>query len=261
MEIAKYSGKRCKVMLFFIGLTFISFAQGYAKDTKNLALLDLNFKVFPIDRTLIEGLYYQTDADSAEVSEVFFRARQRSREHAYRGSQTILFYEKSGADDGITPVLSTVASVVLPADIKEPLLFFVKSFESGGKSGRKYHVITIEDNQDDFPFGNFRVLNASGANLVGKVGTQRVTLGFEASKPWQIRNLFIQNQKWVNVTFIVNIHDNNQLVYANQLRFEPKSRAVLVIRPPRRQNSARVTTYLLEDFEPPASEKTESNRL
>ena len=257
MEIAQSSGKRHAVMLLFIGLTSICLTSSYAKDTKNPALLDLNFKVFPIDRTLIEGLYYRADADSAELNDVSFRARQRSREHPYRGSKTIFFYENSVADDGIRPVPSKVASVVLPADIKEPLLFFVKSFEKSGKSGRKYHVIAIEDSQDDFPFGHLRVLNASGANLVGKVGTQMIELGFEASKPWQISNLYIRDQAWINVAFIVDIQDNNQVVYANQLRFEPKSRAVFVMRPPRRQNSARVTTYLLEDFEPLAKEKRE----
>jgi hypothetical protein len=261
MEIAQNSGKRWKRMLVFIGLPFLCLTQSHAKDTENPARLDLNFTVFPIDRTLIEGLYYLADADSTEISEVSFSARHRSRQHPYRGSETIFFYENSVADDGITPIRSIVASVVLPADIKEPLLFFIKGLKNGGNSGRKYHVIAIEDCTDDFPFGHFRVLNASGANLVGKVGTQRVSLGFKASKPLRISKLFRRDEKWVNVDFYVNIKDKNEVVYANQLRFEPKSRSVLVLRPPRRQNSARVMTYLLEDFEPPASKKTKSNSL
>lgn len=234
-------------------------AYSDAQVTEDSVRLDLDFKVFPIDRTLIEGLYYMADADSSEVNEVSFRARHRSRPHPYRGSETILFYENSLAEDGITPIRSTVASVVLPSDIREPLLFFVRGNETGEESGRKYHVIAIEDSPSVFPFGHFRVLNASGANLVGKVGSQRVALGFEASKPWRISNLFRRDQKWVNVAFFVNIQDNNEVVYANQLRFEPKSRSVLVVRPPRRQNSARVMTYLLEDFEPPPSEQTNTS--
>lgn len=258
MEIAENSGKRWKRMLLFIGLPFLCLARGYAKDAENPTRLDLNFKVFPIERTLIEGLYYRAEADSTEVNEVSFRARSRSRQHPYRGSETIFFYENSVADDGMTTIRKTVASAVLPAGIKEPLLFFVKASEDGGESGRKYHVIAIEDSPNDFPFGHFKVLNASGANLVGKVGSQRVELGFEASKPWRTSNLSRGDEKWVNVAFFLNIKGKNEVVYANQLRFEPKSRSVLVLRPPRRENSARVMTYLLEDFEPPASEETES---
>lgn len=211
--------------------------------------IDLEFRVFSLDRAAIEGLFYQVEP--GEIAPLKFASRSRSAPHRYRGSPNLSIYRKNAsAEENALPYL-VVGSVEIPPQAKEPLIFFLPlpSPESGEASG--YRILAMEDSPQFFPYGYMRVLNASGAPLSGQVGDQGLQLGFEVSPAWSTKSLFSQGGQWVNLALFVQIRDDRELVYANQLTFDSDARSILVVRPPRRKNSLRVVTYVLEDYRKP----------
>lgn len=211
--------------------------------------LKLEFKVFSLDRKSIDGLFYEIEP--GEIAPLKFSARQRSEPHRYRGSQVVSFYTRNSSTTADAPPYIIAGSVQIAPEMKEPLIFFLPLQSSNPDESNGFRIIAMDDSPESFPYGYVRVLNASGAPLSGQVGNQGIRLGFEVSPAWSSRSLFSREGQWVNLALFIQIREDYEVVYANQLTFETEARSILVVRPPRRKNSLRVVTYILEDFPEP----------
>ena len=240
-----YITKRHFISIVLCAVLQFSHAQSKVEQIE----LNIEFRVFSLDRKSIDGLFYQIEPD--EIAPLRFHSRQRSEPHRYRGPQVVSFYTKNPSTaDNASPYI-IAGSVEITPDLKEPLVFFLPIQSSDPDESNGYRIIAMDDSHESFPYGHVRVLNACGAPLSGQVGNQGLRLGFEVSPAWSSRSLFSREGQWVNLALFIQIRDDYELVYANQLTFESEARSILVVRPPRRKNSLRVVTYILEDFPEP----------
>jgi hypothetical protein len=213
------------------------------------AVRDLEFRVFSLNRKAISGLYYNIGPQ--EIAPLKFTSRRRSEPHPFRGPPIITFFRKSTGITDAEPVYEVVGSVNISSNAQEPLFFFLPLNATGLSGKTNYRILAMEDSPSAFPYGHIRVLNASGAPLSGRVGDQDIKLGFEVTPPWPSRSLFSGDGNWINLALFVQVRNDFEMVYANQLTFASDARSILVIRPPRRENSIKVTTFILEDYKKP----------
>lgn len=237
---------RKKLKLTILGM-LLSCSIGLSPAVAQENLLDLEFRVFSLNRDVIKGLYYQ--AGPQEFKPLSFRSRRRSEIHAYRGPPVITFFRKAANTENGESPYEPVNTINIPNGAKEPLFFFLPLDPSNSNRETNYRILAMDDSPRSFPYGHLRILNASGAPLSGRVGDQDIKLGFEVSPAWPSSSLFSQDGNWVNLALFVQVRDDFEMVYANQLTFASDARSILVIRPPRRENSLRVTTFILEDYE------------
>lgn len=206
----------------------------------------LGMTVFSIDRTPIKGLFYS--APDGTMEELQFSSRRRSQIYPYEGPQSITFYKETIDQPSNETVYLPVASAKVEQRSGEVLVFFLRNNNGPESSGFK--TLAMDDSEASFPNGHIRVLNASGAELHGRLGNQDISLQFEISEPLSHQSIMRGQQSWVEVAFVLRIREAFELVYANQLTFSPTDRSILVLRPPRRSRSIQINTFLLEDSAP-----------
>jgi hypothetical protein len=218
--------------------TVLPDASGADDDTN----VSVELFVFSIDRNPIDGLYYT--APNGEKTLLQFASRRRSKAYPYEGPREINFYNRSIDPDTGETQYTTVASAAIDQPNGEVLIFFISNNGNGQNS---LHTLVMDDRPSSFPNGHLRVLNASGANLEGLIGNERLSLGFEVSDPRPLNRIQQGRQNWVEIAFVIQFPDAYELVYANQITFSANNRSIIVLRPPRRPNSIQINTYLIED--------------
>lgn len=237
---------RKKLQLTILGI-LLACSAGLLTTFGQEDMRNLEFRVFSLNRDVIEGLYYQ--AGPEEFRPLSFRSRRRSELHEYRGPPVITFFRKAANTEPSESPYAPVSAINIPNGAKEPLFFFLPLNASDSNGETEYRILAMDDSPGSFPYGYLRILNASGAPLSGRVGDEDIKLGFEVSPAWPSRSLFSRDGSWVNLALFLQVRDDLEMVYANQLTFASDARSILVIRPPRRENSLKVTTFILEDYE------------
>jgi len=159
---------RC--LIFFAAGIALFNSRATAQVLEDMPLIDLEFRVFSLNREPIKDLYYRAETNSMRLLE--FASRHRSILHDYRGPEIISFYRKINSPTPDAVPYQIVGSVNLSSITKDPLLFFLPL----NGEGSSYRILAMEDSPDRFPYGHIRILNASGSTLTGKVGDQDVTL-------------------------------------------------------------------------------------
>lgn len=228
------------VTLILIALLALPFSSNSASEGS--ASLDLFF--FSIDRNPIEGLFY--DGPNGVKTAVEFTSRRRAGPFPYEGPRQITFYHRVTDPDTSETTFEPATTTTVEQTNGEVLIFFLQNNNAiNGQS--RLRTIAMDDRPSSFPNGHLRVLNASGANLHGMIGNQRLTLDFEISEPYPFSSIMQRGQNWVEIAFVIRFPDAYELVYANQVSFSSTNRAIMVLRPPRRPNSIQINTYLIED--------------
>lgn len=232
-------------ILVLICLTFILFPNALESASDESVSVDLF--VFAIDRNPIQGLYYNGPDGSKTALQ--FASRRRAGPFPYEGSPEINFYQRVTSEETGESKFQAVTSASIDQSNGEVLIFFLQN--NGNSNGvdepETLRTIAVDDRPSSFPNGHFRVLNASGAHLEGMIGNQRLSLGFEVSEPHPFSSIMKSGQNWVEIAFVVRLPDAYEMVYANQITFSSRNRSIMVLRPPRRSNSIRINTYLIED--------------
>ena len=239
-------------------------AQTESPGTEAPPTVERDFRVFAVERKPIDGVFV-TDADGADV-ELVFERKYRSEVYTYKGPPTMVFFRRSTGPEGAV-VRTPVATAAIPAEVKEPLIFFMDAPQTEATDDapatrqREFNLVWIDDSLQSFPYGTVRVLNACGAPLKGKIGPEAVSLGYETTPPLPTSRLRSGGSGWVNIGFAVKVQDEYELVYRNDVQFDDAARSILVLRPPRRPRSLRVDTYLIEEYMPPPEETAAGESL
>lgn len=207
----------------------------------------LTFTVFSLDRRPISGVFFMDP--EGKMTELAFHPRRRSVAYDYLGSPRMAFFRQSGTDQDGRPFYEEVADVEVSPGVSEVLVFFLDPNSRSEETVPRFRTLWMDDSKRAFPFGHLRVVNACGANLVGKMGEMDLNMGFEVSPSRSIRELSQGQSNYVNIAFAVRIRSDYEIVYANQVAFSQDTRSILILRPPRRPNSIQINTYLLEQSE------------
>jgi len=218
----------------------------FAQDNEDEATVSFDFSVFSLDRNPIEGVYFNSPSGDQELE---FKKKARSVKYRYEGPPEVVFYEIEFDEEG-EKIRIPVARATVDQTLREPLFFFLPN-KKEAETRRSFRLLPVEDSESAFPYGYLRVVNASGAELVGKIGDEQIKIKFAATEPMPMDDLRAnRNDPWVKVYFAAEVGEQYELVYRNSILFRNDGRSILVLRPPLRSRSIKIHTYLLEDYRP-----------
>lgn len=221
-------------------------AQAPAASPTPEPVVEMDIRFFALHRRNIENIYLR-EAPGV-YAPIHIRSRTRSAAHAYRGPRELRILKRIDVPGEEAFQYQTVASVTLPDDSDEALVFLLPpGFARGEQWRERWMIGAIDDGPASFPRGHVRVLNATGLHLEGVVGDFPIAMNFGITRPLSLGN----SREWTRVAFTIPVGNRRELVYGNRIRFENSDRAILVLRPPRRRRSLQIDTYLLEDTPPP----------
>lgn len=201
---------------------------------------EIEFKAFNIRPGNFSNLMYY-DADK-ELQTVAFKKKNRTermRSKIDTESNRLIFYLKNAALEKPTPVASTWVD----PEIQTPLLIFT---DRSSEHLRKYSIVVIEDALSIAPVGSIRIVNLTGIKIVGSIDDKIIKLkNSSVSKS----HLFAKNNR-VRVTIASKNRTQFYLLYRNTLSLNANARSLLILRPPKRRGSVKISGQLLVESAP-----------
>lgn len=115
----------------------------------------------------------------------------------------------------------------------------------------------MDDSLDAFPQDSVLAFNASGVQLLARMGKENLRIVQGANTPISYERFL---NKQMEVAFAVETEDGPKMVFENLLEFSDDHRIILMLGPPLRPGSMRMMVYSIPQFlEPPTPvEKPES---
>jgi hypothetical protein len=202
----------------------------------------IDFSVFAAER--YSDFHFEPRPGVAPVNLEFFTA-QRSKVYRYEGPLPLTFFRLNA--DGTRTVVGSVASLP-PETTRVLVLFFPESANS-----ETIRAVVFPDDTKTLPYRHVNILNATGIPLLAKIGDSQVNLGrglsaaFRAPPPTD------------PIQVAMRIEDRTPIVCTSAVELEGRSRATLVLFPPKSRNRPLLPSRLLiEEFEPDPSVPAEN---
>jgi hypothetical protein len=193
-----------------------------------------DFSVFAAER--YSDIHFEPRPGAVPVNLSFYTA-QRSQVYRYEGPLPLVFFRPNA--DGTRTSVGMIAALP-PETVRVLVLFFPESPSSGA-----LRAVIFPDDTKTLPFGYVNILNATGIPLLAKVGESQVNLGrglsaaFRAPAPTD------------PIQVAMRIEDRTPIVCTTAVELEGRSRATLVLFPPKSRNRPLLPSRLLvEALEP-----------
>ncbi len=210
------------------------------------AAIEIEFSAIAVERSYPFPLYFE--APEGVFEEIDLNARRRSSKFTFAGSGPIFFYDelpRTNEETGLLELPDPIAEVPMDQLYNEPLFIFWHR-PNRGKDSSSLQVLVMDDSERGFPFGHFVIVNACGANLVGRIGSTYQRIPSAITEPFSVREMINRNNR-VELAFAVPIRDELELVYSNDLELGRDARTIIVLRPPRRPGSVRITAHSISE--------------
>lgn len=218
-------------------LTIAATATGFAEDEFH----SFKFSAFCLLPGDYSGLHFLNS--EKEWTEISFKSKSRSNLYEAEVSTknlTLTFYGdvQGGIDPAYRPL---IASVQINPQWKSVLLIFSK--QSAPESG-PYTVMALDDSATVLPKGHLRIVNLTGADIMGAIDNSRIELNhLSASK-----NHRVQTNETTQVAIAAESKGRTHLLYKNTISVSRQSRSLLILRPPKRNGSVKIMGQLLLDY-------------
>ncbi|MCC5807774.1 MAG: hypothetical protein JJU00_15725 [Opitutales bacterium] len=189
------------------------------------------------------GLYVSPDGESFEELPFVRYTRSAPLRLTVPGDR-IRVYRRDLADDG-TLVYPVAGEAALGDGVDEVLLFFFAERGRTPREGRgRFRVVAMDDSSVALPRDHLVFFNATGVQLFGALDTRELTLNPGQSRAFDLRGLFGRE---VPVGFVVRSGETFERVLVNRMRFSPDRRTVILLLPPRREESYRIQAVRLSE--------------
>jgi hypothetical protein len=227
---------------FFVMLSGILKAQPNLQDT-----FDYNFSAFclkPIDK---EHLFFK-DA-SGEMLPIQFKTKTRSIRYdvkIFDNEPNLAFYRKTISARG-DPEFSFAGSTTVSRSAKSPLIVISNNRgQMKNQFPREAEFSIFEVNEDliYFPINSIRLLNVTTIELFVDVNGSRFSLK-EGDTSQPVAKI---NSPRSEIMIAAQGSERTHLLYKNSIFIPEGSRGLLIIRPPSRANSFRLSERLLLDM-------------
>jgi hypothetical protein len=136
---------------------------GAAQSQIDEDILQVDFGVVGLSAAEVRGLYYDSLGESIPLR---LSPAYVSSGYRYQGPSPLVIYRKEENQNGEV-VKVPAASVDIPVDWMEVLLFFAKSGE-----GISYRVFVVDGREDSFPPGSYRLYNLTSGKVRGRIGSE-----------------------------------------------------------------------------------------
>lgn len=132
--------------------------------------VNVNFRAFCWDRVDDNIIYYR---DGSKEVRVRLPWMKRTEELHYQGQPVLQFYQKHKNTEGQWEKVPVAKVDFSQPGIDSPLILF---YEMKGAGSEKFGARVLNDDKENFPFGSYRVVNLTPANIRGHIGNDLFTL-------------------------------------------------------------------------------------
>lgn len=212
--------------------------------------VQIQFSALAVNRTMPHPVFVEVAEGVFE--EIEFHPRGRSELLEYNGPTPILFFSERPRLGPDNQWIRPEPFAYIDAEDLYPktLLFFWDNSADSNNSNSGFRILTLDDSESAFPFGTFRIVNTCGAPLFGQIGRERRRLSAEITQPFRIRDQLNENRR-LRLAFAIAMGRDLELVYSNELEMDQDARTLLILRPPRRPNSIRISVYSISQMSLP----------
>lgn len=201
----------------------------------------VEFSVYGLRPGNYNDLYFNSEASKTEPLQ--FKSKQRSAKYQATLPLTdpvLRFYRKTNppAPEG-EPVMQAVGSVQITPDRDDVLLVF--SEKKGGPAADRFNIYPVADSLTTFQYGMMKILNITGVEVIGMFGKHKLKLrNGQCSKPGSV-----PDASETLISIAAEGSTRYHLLYRNRMPIDPDCRALLILRPPVREGSLRISGHLL----------------
>lgn len=237
-------GRRYRTLV--IALFFSLGASCFAQEAETT---EFEFKVFGVGSDHYEGLYYYT----GEVFELleFHRTHRSIRTYQYKGPLAFSIYVENPsyvATDPLSLPYIKISESAPPTSAKRQLIIFAASPLNRESSDpeRRFTLYHIDDSPEAFRRNTIVVINTTRAELYGSVADYRINLPTGHSRPIPYSSSSSSNAA-TNISFALETKNGAKLVMSNDLKIPNNRRVILILEPPRRPGSLRISVRMLSE--------------
>jgi hypothetical protein len=210
--------------------------------------IQIEFKVFGIGKDDYNGLYYKNKLEFIELD--FERTRRSSETYAYTGPADLKFYVKNPdhqpADPESLPYIHINSCEVDPS-VDYALIMF--NADSANREvadlNRKFQTFALNDSPAYFKGNHVTVFNATRVALIGNIDNSLVRITPGISQAIELNASGKGGTS--NVAFALETEDGVRLVMSNDFKFSSSQRVILILQPPRKKGSMRLSARMLVD--------------
>lgn len=231
--------------LIALSLALLQLASAQARPET----VSVTFRIYGVGQDHFEGLFF-FDGDTYQTLELNKTSRSTNA-YEYRGPPRLSIHaENPNYRLGEPSELRYVELATIPLDqsYEEALLILVANTDNreGPGDERRYQTFLIDDSISAFGRNAIMILNATGADLYGKVADSTLLLPRGESEKIDYTGLVNQGKR-VPVAFALNTKNGPRMVMANEIPLPSNRRVVAVLLPPERKNSLRIEVRALMD--------------
>ena len=222
----------------------LCFCALHAQDEKRVSF---ECRVFGIGKDSYEGLYYFNGTDFNALQ--FHRTHRSPEKYSCNGTLPLGIFvrnPKFDLNDPESPEFIRVASSD-PPQAREQLIVFAANANNRevADANRSFTLFHINDSLEDFGRNSIVLLNTTGADLFGRIDGQYLSLPTGASNPIPYKST--SSKSATRIAFALATRDGTRLVMSNDLAISDNRRVLIILEPPRRQNSYRVAVRVLSE--------------
>jgi hypothetical protein len=209
--------------------------------------MSFDFRVFGVGKDSYESLYYYDGEEHTPLQ--FHRTHRSVEEYKYRGSPEFGVYVQNPNYDPNDPESSEfikVANSTSPPMEKQLIIFAANpNNRTATEAERRFRIFHINDSLSSFGRNTVILLNTTGANLFGRINGNEINLPTGASDPisYEPRS----GKSTTRIAFALATKEGARLVMSNDFDLSENRRVLLILEPPRNENSFRVAVRVLQE--------------
>ena len=202
------------------------------------ASYSVTFSTYALRAQDTANLYF---ADAPEsLTKLEFRKKSRS-DHYQATIQsedgTLRIYRRDPTSAKKTPPILVGRIRIEPSNV--PLLLLLTP--DGDRTNDTINAYAIDDSQHNFPQGSIRLVNITGIDVFGKIGTAPMAL-----KHGGISQAYNDGSRQpLDISVAAKGNNRYHLLYKNNIQVTSGSRSLLILTPPTREGSIRIGGHLL----------------
>jgi hypothetical protein len=244
-------GKRFRIIVYLL-LAATSIAPGQEDD-----LVEFEFKVFGVGSDSYEGLFYYNDGEYLPLD--FHRTHRSIKTYEYRGQAELLVYIENPdyqVSSPNSPKYYPISQIPITSESKRLLIVFSanRNNRSVADTGRRFNLYALNDDKNYFSRNTIIILNTTGAGLFGRVAQTNIKLPVGASKPIPYKDTG-RGKSETKIALALETKEGARLVMSNDVRLSTNRRILLILEPPRRPGSFRISVRKLSESIFPVEEE------
>jgi hypothetical protein len=219
----------------YIWLILVAVATAVAAEPVSYSV---TFSTYALRALKTENLYYADAPDSLTKLEF----RKKSRSDYYQATiqsadGTLRIYRRNATSAKKTPPTLVGRIRIEPTNV--PLLLLITA--DNDRTNDTINAYAIDDSQHNFPQGSIRLVNITGIDVFGKIGTAAMAL-----KHGGISQAYNDGSRQpLDISVAAKGNNRYHLLYKNNIQVTSGSRSLLILTPPAREGSIRIGGHLL----------------